>query len=111
MARVPQGTGFATMPRGLAAEISMERFEDWSAAREGDRAYLAWPTKRVSLSGGPFADWAWDTTLLPDLFVADGGRYLPTLTTYEDGVYLWVPDELPAILPSGRLRGWAGGNE
>lgn len=89
---IQQGTGFGTMPRGLAAEVDMDRYEFWAAGA------VAWRREtRVVLEGGPFAEWAWDTSLPPDRFVAEDGQYRPLLQSNqaiidnEPIVYVWTP--------------------
>ena len=91
---VPQGTGFATMPRGLTAEVGTERFEMW---RQVDRALRR--ETRIVLEGGPFAEWAWLTSLAPDRFLAEDGQYRPLLQSNratidnEAIVYVWTAFE------------------
>jgi hypothetical protein len=68
--KLEQGTGFATMPRGLSAEVDTERYESWAAMRGSWRRET-----RVQLEGGPFDTWAWHTSLPPDRFVAEDGQY------------------------------------
>ena len=88
MSPMAYGTGFATMPRGLSAEVELDRYYDWKAAQ--GTFFEPKPT-RIRLSGGPFDGWAWDAAILPDRFISETGEYRPTTTTAEDGIYLWRP--------------------
>ena len=76
-------------PKGLRAEYDMERME-WIAAGPGTSD--VW---QVRLSGGPNDAATWQMSTLPDLIVAKDGAYHPTLTTLNDGIYVWMPRRSP----------------
>ena len=87
--KLSQGTGFALMPRGLTAEVAMDRVEWWRATHGPDG--MLWTKEtRIRLEGGPFDGWAWDVSLIPDRFLVEGGgEYRPWLG-HED-TFAWVP--------------------
>ena len=76
--------GFDTLPRDVAVEIDMDRFEWWRAtARLGITR-----RRRVEVQGGPIDGRAWDAEIAPDRILAPGGAYYPTVFV-RDGVPLW----------------------